>query len=262
MNLSLLARKKILVVEDNSINQMLVTHTLSKSGSIINIANNGSHALTFTPLSQFDIILMDIHMPELDGYQTTRIIRNELHLNVPIIAMTALAIRGEDEKCKEIGMNGYVAKPFTTESLCSEIIKVLEQPNSNITNSLILSNDGITIDLNFLNELAGGDKMYVKTMLSLFVENMTVHINKLGHALATNDWSLMQKTAHLIKSSLSVVKANEMYQLAVELEKSTLMEKDEIKVQFLIQKLNQLYYKTASLLQKQETQLAIFKQVA
>jgi CheY-like chemotaxis protein len=95
MNTSSLAGKNILVVEDNAINQMLVRHSLSKSGATIDIANNGNYALTFIESNTYDIILMDLFMPELDGYQTTQIIRKELHLNIPIVAMTTLPLEAK-----------------------------------------------------------------------------------------------------------------------------------------------------------------------
>ena len=99
MNLSLLNNINILIVEDNLINQMLVKHALSKLNTVADIAETGTQALELMKTKSYDIILMDIFMPELDGYQTTEIIRNELKLNIPIIAMTALAIKGEQDKC-------------------------------------------------------------------------------------------------------------------------------------------------------------------
>lgn len=112
-----LANKRILVVEDNSISQMLAKHTLSSSGASVDICDTGTRAIEILQREEYDIILMDLHMPELDGYQATDIIRNELGLDTPILAMTAVSIFYEQEKCIAAGMNGSVPKPFTVEAL-------------------------------------------------------------------------------------------------------------------------------------------------
>ena len=117
---SCLAGKHILLVEDNAINQMLVKYTLSSSGADIDICDTGTKALEKLHHNSYDFILMDIHMPELDGYQTTAIIRNEMKLQTPILAMTA-SIGVEIEKCMMVGMNGSVPKPFTLESLSAAL---------------------------------------------------------------------------------------------------------------------------------------------
>jgi CheY-like chemotaxis protein len=114
---SFLAGKHILLVEDNAINQMLAKHTLSSSGADIDICETGTKALEKLHTKNYDFILMDIHMPELDGYQTTEIIRNEMKLQTPILAMTASSINSEEKKCRDAGMNGSVPKPFTMEVL-------------------------------------------------------------------------------------------------------------------------------------------------
>ncbi len=127
MNTQLLQGKSVLVVEDNHINQLLVKHTLSASGALIDICDNGATALEKIHNKKYDLILMDIHLPGLDGYQTTEIVRKELNLDLPILAMTA-SIKSEAEKCISLGMNGYVFKPFTLEVLYEAIEKALAQP--------------------------------------------------------------------------------------------------------------------------------------
>lgn len=250
METTALSGKKILLVEDNSINQMLVRYTLSKTGAQIEIADNGSIALQKIKETNFDIILMDIHMPELDGYQTTQIIRNELLLNIPIIAMTALAIKGEEEKCMGMGMSGYVSKPFTTESLCGELIRVLQIPRIALNETRRLQGDNINIDLSFLYELAGDDFGYVKTMLNMFLENMPATIQKIKAAVQEADWDKLFKVAHYAKSSLSVVKINVLYDLCVALEHEAKHEKNITKAIGWATQIETLYNKAEILLQK------------
>lgn len=118
-----LAGKQILLVEDNEINQMLARYTLASSGADIDICDTGTQALEKLHDKKYDVILMDINMPELDGYQTTTIIRNELKLQTPILAMTALAMDRDVQKCITVGMNGSVPKPFTLENLNAALSK-------------------------------------------------------------------------------------------------------------------------------------------
>jgi CheY-like chemotaxis protein len=263
MNSSILTGKKILVVEDNSINQMLVRHSLSKSGFIVDVANNGSHALTFIESNKYDVILMDLFMPELDGYQTTKIIRDELHLSLPIIAMTALAIKGEIEKCMDLGMNGYVSKPFTTESLCNELVRVLQTPLAEkVQKPLPFASIDIQIDLSFLQELAAGDEQYTKAMIALFVENIPTTLKNLTQAVANNQWQQVAKLAHYLKSSLSVIKIKEMYNLSIVLEDMAKTEKNYINANSIIHQLNTLYAKAEFLLQKDNLDAVTVKQIA
>ncbi|MGZ5190584.1 MAG: ATP-binding protein, partial [Flavisolibacter sp.] len=107
-----LQKIKVLIAEDNMMNQQLVRH-LMKSWSIDHtIVHNGKEAVDALQKNPFSIVLMDIQMPEMDGYTATSVIRNEMHMDVPIIAMTAHAMVGEKEKCLQLGMNDYVSKPI------------------------------------------------------------------------------------------------------------------------------------------------------
>jgi len=263
MNLNLLTGKNILVVEDNSINQMLVKHVLSKSGvNAIHIASNGTIALEFLQTNTYDVILMDIHMPELDGYQTTEIIRNELQLTVPIVAMTALAIKGEDSKCIALGMNGYVSKPFTIESLYNELERVLKLSEAGIAKVHQLSDGEVTIDLSYLDELASSDINYTKTMIALFIENMPANIDKMEMYNEKSDWENLYKTAHFAKSSLHVIKIKQVQDLVQQIEDTARMNKDFSTNAVLIDNIKDLYTKAEKLLNKELQMLSTEKQVA
>ena len=267
MNLNLLAGKNILVVEDNSINQMLVKHILSKSGATaIHIAGNGVQALDFLKVNSYDIILMDIHMPEMDGYQTTLVIRNILNLSVPIVAMTALAIKGEDQKCMSIGINGYVAKPFTMDTLYNELERVImdasaTQPNKMQTSFRQVSDGDVTIDLSYLDELASSDKAYIKTMINLFIENMPGTIEKMEQYNRIRDWENLAKTTHFAQSSLAIIKVKKLYDLALQIENVATIKHDNSAI-FMIQDMQRYYIQAQKLLYKELELLSIEKQVA
>jgi signal transduction histidine kinase/ActR/RegA family two-component response regulator len=129
VNKDIFLKTKILIVEDNKVNQFLLKTMLTKQRfANILVANNGKEALDILQKQDIDLILMDLHMPEMDGYETTKFIRNNLpsdKRNVKIIAITAAVIQGEKEKCFELGMNGYISKPFKPGELFNEIIKLL-----------------------------------------------------------------------------------------------------------------------------------------
>ena len=121
---------RILLVEDEYINRILAVTVLEREGWKVTVAGNGVQALELIDKKYFDLILMDIQMPELNGYEATRTIRkNEDHTgrHVPIIAMTAYAVKGDREKCLAVGMDGYVSKPIRPDQLHAEIELVLQR---------------------------------------------------------------------------------------------------------------------------------------
>ena len=125
-NSRLLAGKRFLVAEDNEINQKLIDYVLKNAGANVTLASNGSEAIDFVQKNEvFDLIIMDLQMPEMDGYAATRFIRNNLHLQTPIIAMTATAMKDEQWQCLESGMNDYMTKPFEFDELYRRIMFLL-----------------------------------------------------------------------------------------------------------------------------------------
>jgi signal transduction histidine kinase len=125
-----LSNKRILLVEDNPFNQIVATDTIHDliNGIHITVANNGREAVEFLRKNQFDLVIMDIQMPEMDGYEATKFIRKNFEApvnSIPIMAMTANVIKEEIEKCFDSGMNSYIAKPFDPEDLFVKICNLL-----------------------------------------------------------------------------------------------------------------------------------------
>ncbi len=117
---------RILLAEDNAVNRRLAVHLLEKAGHTVAVAENGSRALAMAESQRFDLVLMDVQMPEMDGFEATAAIRNlELHTNahIPIIAMTAHAMKGDRERCLQAGMDGYIAKPINKDELLAIIVE-------------------------------------------------------------------------------------------------------------------------------------------
>ena len=124
----LLAGKHFLVAEDNEINRVLINHVLSKAGGSVTMANNGAEAVSLLHDEKgIDLIIMDLQMPEMDGFAATRYIRNNLRMQTPIIAMTATAMKDEQWQCLDSGMNEYMTKPFEFTDLYKKIINLLPE---------------------------------------------------------------------------------------------------------------------------------------
>lgn len=123
---------QILLAEDNAVNQLLTTRLLEKRGYKVVVANNGREAVTALAAQQFDLVLMDIQMPEMDGYEATAQIRARERATgrrIPIVAVTANVTKGDRERCLAAGMDGYVAKPIHTTELFRVIAEVAALPN-------------------------------------------------------------------------------------------------------------------------------------
>ncbi len=124
---------KVLVVEDNAINQLLIRKILGKWGWKLEVAENGLAALKLLEYNDFDIILMDIQLPEMNGYEATTIIRTKMNApkrNIPIIAMTANVMASEEQKCYNAGMNDYISKPFNSKTLYTKVVTLLNKKNT------------------------------------------------------------------------------------------------------------------------------------
>lgn len=125
-----LAPLKVLLAEDNPVNQKMAKLTLEKKGHIVTIAENGRQAMEKSGTEEFDIILMDVQMPEVDGLEATRAIREREKVSgkrIPIVAMTAHAVKGDEEMCLDAGMDGYVSKPISRSQLFETIRKVISK---------------------------------------------------------------------------------------------------------------------------------------
>lgn len=119
------SKARILVVEDNLLNQKLLVLMLQNKGFEVEVSNNGKLAVDKLRDRKFDLVLMDIEMPELNGYEATQMIRHELKLDLPVIALTAHASEGEREKCLSYGMSDYLSKPFRGEEFYQIILNHL-----------------------------------------------------------------------------------------------------------------------------------------
>jgi len=197
--------KRILITDDNEMNRLVALTILESYGAEIFEASNGEKAINAIKESKPDLILMDIQMPILNGYKASMQIRN-LGYTMPIVALTANAIKGESEVCKAAGMNDYISKPFKEEELLKMIafwlntellIEEKTTYDSNIPNTLT-----IHYDLTKLKAIGKGNDSFINKMLHLFIKQGPLTINEIKQAYEINDFEKIKKLAHRLKPSI------------------------------------------------------------
>ena len=196
----------ILLAEDNILNQKLATTLLRGFGLHVEVADNGQTVLEMLKDMHFDMVLMDIQMPVLDGYHTAMKIRNELQLQLPIIAMTAHIMEGEKEKCISYGMNDYISKPFKEAELYDVVVKqfgTITTPKT--TASINVQSESKIINLDRLYEMANGSNQFIKEMIEIFIEQNPVDLKEIATAIAINDFETIEAVSHRMKSSVGFI---------------------------------------------------------
>lgn len=214
-----LGKLSILLCEDNELNQRLAKNVIQKFGFDLDIAANGEEGIKLLLKNKYDLILMDLQMPVKDGYQTTIYIRQMLKLDIPIIAMTAHSLIGEQQKCFDIGMNAYVAKPFKQQDLLNKIHLVVEVSNKKQIDATIdnqplpteISNKK-SVDFSYLESSGGAENSsFKKEMVEIFISKVPTDLSLLEKAIEEESFSDIKRIAHDMKSSLSMFRlANEV----------------------------------------------------
>lgn len=205
---------KILLAEDNIMNQTLAKKIFQKWKCKLDIADNGRIAVDKLTKEDYDIILMDMQMPEMDGYEATKHIRNNMSSpksKTPIIAMTAHALVGEAEKCVALGMDDYISKPFNQRTLC-EKIKRLTEKSHNIGGateaSFVLTDENsncvnkLNTDLSYLKELSEGNNEFVVEMIDGFLEQTPEMLIRMSKYLNEKKWPQLSGVAHKLKPGI------------------------------------------------------------
>ncbi|HEU4496209.1 MAG TPA: ATP-binding protein [Flavobacterium sp.] len=195
---------KILLCEDNDLNQKLAKNVIENFGFAIDIADNGEEGIELLKNNNYDIVLMDLQMPVKDGYQTTEYIRKELNSSIPIIAMTAHSLVGEQEKCFQIGMDAYITKPFRQAELLEAIKSVLDKSKQKPP---VKQKE---VDFSYLHEMSAGDKGFMAEMAHIFVSKTPAEAKSLSEAVRNSDYGTAGKIAHSMKSSLSMFKMEDL----------------------------------------------------
>ncbi len=229
----------ILIAEDNEHNQILASTLLKKNGASYRIVENGQETVDALKGNDFDLLLLDLQMPVMDGIEATAIIRNELKSDIPIIACSAFSTGKEKMKCLDLKMNDYLAKPYMESDLVNSILNQVNSNKGALEKTVFASNydpseaDAINI-LEGVKEKYGAD--YLKKVLEIAQDRFPNDLDKIDQALNESDLETIQKVAHLLIGSLSSIEFYKGTDIARELEASAL-NKDFDKCSSLFEKL-------------------------
>jgi signal transduction histidine kinase/CheY-like chemotaxis protein/PAS domain-containing protein/HPt (histidine-containing phosphotransfer) domain-containing protein len=235
---------KVLVAEDVRTNQMLIKRMLSKMGVEPTIVDDGQKAVKMASNKNFDLIFMDIQMPNMNGFEATKLLR-EKGVQAPIVALTANALKGDDKKCIKAGCSDYMSKPIKREKLIEVLEKYLKRKrdkmdkkineakdqidelcelctneNSNINNTVPFSSDNITDILDF-KDLAdrGMDEEIIKEIVPLFISDNKQQLEDLAFAVKKKNSKKVRSLAHAIKGASANIGAGKISEAALKMEK-------------------------------------------
>ncbi|HWY12942.1 MAG TPA: ATP-binding protein [Bacteroidia bacterium] len=201
---------KVLVVEDIALNQLLMKTLLDDFGFERDIAANGKIAIEKLQQKSYDIILMDLQMPEMNGFEATSFIRNTMNSKIPIVALTADVTTVDLAKCKAVGMNDYIAKPVDEKLLYSKIIGLVKKPKNIKPNQTKGQEVGQgkklkCIDMHYLIHRTKSDPKLMMEMISLYLEQTPPLIVLMKQSLLNKDWNKLYAAVHKMIPSFSIM---------------------------------------------------------
>ncbi len=214
-NILSLGNLKVLIAEDNEVNQLLAKGILRFWGLETKVAFNGYEVLELLKNEDFDLILMDIQMPEKSGIEAAGEIRKLLDSkkkNIPIIALTANALKGEEKKYMAVGMDDFLTKPFKEGDLYEVIERVMrkegsfkrttDNQKSNIQMEQVIEVSEKLYDLKQLDEIAGGNRDFLASLAQLYLDTVPANSAEMVEATKAGEWDKASKLAHKLKSTI------------------------------------------------------------
>jgi len=202
----------ILVAEDNLINQKLARRLLEKRGHKVVLVGNGREALKALDAATFDLVLMDVQMPEMDGFQATEELRRKEELtgvHCPVVAMTALAMKGDKERCVAAGMDSYLSKPIRPQELDAVLDSYTAAPQLTADSSINVAE---------LMERIDGDRELLAELAEIFHDEYPKQILLAREALAVNDAAAVRRIGHSLKGALANLAAVDASGMAASVE--------------------------------------------
>ncbi|MGD9728478.1 MAG: response regulator [Nitrospiraceae bacterium] len=215
---------KVLVADDNLVNQKLTARMLERLGYQPEVVDNGREALKALSGGSYAAILMDCQMPEMDGYEATRVIRaQEKELRIPIIALTANALQEDRDHCRAAGMDDYLSKPITTKQLGEVLGRWITAPEPSETEAGLPSahqsiHSDALFDADRMLVNIGGDPDLFKQLLDMFLERYPLMLREIREALRTQDGPRLERAAHTMKGTAGNLCAAEIIVIAGQLE--------------------------------------------
>ncbi|QJD79434.1 PAS domain-containing hybrid sensor histidine kinase/response regulator [Spirosoma rhododendri] len=197
---------RLLVAEDNIMNQKYISSLLDKWAISFVIASDGKRAVEMAQQQHFDLILMDIQMPVMDGYEATITIRNTQNINqqTPIVALTASAMTDQKAKASRVGMTDFITKPFSPNNLL-EAIQRHTHTNAKATADEVLPPVAAELDQHRLDEIYGSDRSYAADMFEVFLSDVLPEFTHIQDLILEKDWPSLGRLAHKLKPTLGMV---------------------------------------------------------
>jgi two-component system, sensor histidine kinase and response regulator len=216
----------VLLVEDNFVNQKVAVRFLERLGCTVEVASNGAEGVAACQQRQFDIVLMDLQMPVMDGMTATRKIRAwETSGHIPIIALTANAMTGDRELCEGAGMDGYLTKPIEVERLRNILTKFgLEKPDAAAADTAAADapnrsmSSAAPVDLHEFHSLTEGDQAFAQELVTAFILSGEQQMGEIAAALAQHQRAAVARAAHKLKGACANIHAHALLSLAERME--------------------------------------------
>jgi PAS domain S-box-containing protein len=247
---------RVLVAEDNLINQKLALSILKKAGHSVTVVMNGKEALETLGSGSYEVVLMDVQMPVMDGLEATKAIRNSwvpgVNRDVPVIALTAHAMRGDRERFIQAGMDGYVSKPFRSAELLEAIRRCVSDPACRACREESRGRKdfpGDVINAGEALRLLDGDRELLVEIWETFVQGSSAQVEKIERALASADFKTLEVEAHSLKSASGSVGAMRLKDEAFSMEQAAAA-KDKEAVSKVFKVLKQEYGKAIGEMQR------------
>ncbi|MPM02264.1 Sensor histidine kinase RcsC [bioreactor metagenome] len=207
---------KVLVVEDIVLNQLLMKTILDEFGFDCEIAANGKIAIEMLQSENYDIVLMDLQMPLVNGFEATDYIRNTMHCDIPIVALTADVTTVDLVKCKAVGMNDYMSKPVDERLLFNKIITLVRKPSMK---QMSIGEDdeqlqkNTCINLDYLTRISKSNTAVMTEMISLYIDHTSVYIDAMKNGISNSDWTSVRAVVHKMIPTFSIVGISAEYEI-------------------------------------------------
>ncbi len=236
----------IAIAEDNPLNQLLLRSIFNKAQLHYNIVSNGKELIELLSYESYDVVLLDIQMPVMDGIDTIKSIRNEYNNNIPVIALTANASKEDKQHYLELGMNGVISKPFIQEELFALINDCVKLNMGNPTVNFKLTKHQLHYSMNNILKICDGDNAFLAELVKTLVENTSRLVAKIREDAKLSDVKSVAFSAHQLKSTLRSIEAIEALDLVSEIEANC---ESNVNIDKLIELANALKNKISPILQ-------------
>jgi PAS domain S-box-containing protein len=217
---SIRRRLKVLLAEDNAVNQLLASRILESLDHHVTVVSNGREALSAAQAGRFDLIVMDVQMPEMDGFEATAAIRKlekATGKHIPIIAMTAHAMKGDRERCLAASMDGYVSKPIRVADVEQAVTQAMAANQSSNAGSTSTAEDSLVDEAAILSGMDGNRKL-LRDLTRIFVADCPKQLVEIKAAIQMGDAERLRRAAHALKGSVGNFAAKKAFAIAGQLE--------------------------------------------